>query len=85
MINTHITKNYSTDGGDTLVIGLDISADGVLSVSSSIPIATKETYGAIKMIAYHAPCTAADAVEAGTDLNVLIEKIRAAGLMAPQS
>ena len=74
-----------TFGGVKVGSGLDISADGVLSVSTSIPIATKETYGTVKMIAYHAPCTAADAVEAGSDLNVLIEKIRAAGIMAPQS
>ena len=66
---SYTTKNYTTDGGDKTVIGgtLDIKEGAVLL---GLPQAD-----------YQADSTATTIAELVTDFNVLLAKLKAAGLM----
>ena len=63
-------KNYSTDGGDKLVIG------GTLEVEEGANVT------GMPKAAYQADSTASDVPGVVADLNALLAKLIAAGLMA---
>ncbi len=144
---SHVTKNYSTDGGDTLVIGgklvveedatveglngggeytlptasssvldgvkvgsnLSIDENGVLSASTQIASssvlggvrvgsglnvsaggtlsaapATADVAGAVKKMPFQGRCAAISLVEVENSINGILQKLQAAGLMAPE-
>lgn len=70
MANT--CKNYSTDGGDTFVVG------GKLVIEESAVVK------GLPQAAVQADSTAADVAGLKTDLNALLAKLKAAGLMAEE-
>lgn len=62
-------KNYSTDGGDTFVVGGKIVIEGTFEGGP---------------VAYQAPSTAATVADLKTDFNALLTKLIAAGIMASE-
>jgi len=70
---THVTKNYSTNGGDRLVIGgtLEFSADGELE---GFPGAENQ-----------AASTATQIAGLKNDFNALLVKLKNAGIMVPDT
>ena len=66
----HVTKNYTTDGGDRTVIGgvLEFKGEGTLKGTGFMP--------------NQAANTAGTAASLKTDLNALLTKLKDAGLMA---
>ena len=70
---THVTKNYSTDGGDKLVIGgtLEFAADGELE---GFPGAENQ-----------AASTATQIAGLKNDFNALLVRLKNAGIMVPDA
>jgi len=69
------SKNYSKDGGDTMVI------DGTLDVSGTIDLSDSTIIGNIETQANTTATTVAGLV---TDFNALLAKLKASGLMASE-
>lgn len=71
---SHVTKNYTTDGGDKTVIG------GSLVFEEG---ATVERFpGGNKLAANQIASAATNVAELVADFNALLTKLKAAGLMA---
>ena len=72
-METNVSKNYSCDGGDKLVIGgaLEFTAEGVLE---GFPGAENQ-----------APSTATQIAQLKNDFNALLVKLKNAGIMIPDS
>ena len=119
----HVGKNYSTDEGNTWVVGgklvieegaevegmngseyelpiasseslggvkvgsgLSINESGVLSADSQAPsIATTEVAGVVRMMANQAASTGSNLLSLENEFNSLLQKLKAAGLMAPDA
>ena len=119
-MNDRVTKNYSKDGGDTLVIGgklvieegaqveglggelpvasaetlggvkvganLSIDENGVLSADSQTPnAATTEAAGIVKMAENQADSQGSNLLALEADFNSLLQKLKDAGIMAPDA
>ncbi|GHU75211.1 hypothetical protein FACS1894188_05560 [Clostridia bacterium] len=76
----YTTKNYSTDGGDTLVIGGKLIIEETAEVTGlgggnapAAPVAEFQT-----------DSTAEDTARLAADFNALLAKLKAAGLMASE-
>jgi hypothetical protein len=75
----YTTKNYSTDGGDTLVIGGKLIIEETAEVTGlggntpTVPVAE-----------FQADSTAEDATGLVADFNALLAKLKAAGLMTSE-
>ncbi len=77
----HVTKNYSTDGGDTLVIGGKLQIDEgaeVSGLSGGEPHPETDFTPAANQAASEATTIAA----LKEDFNSLLSKLKTAGLMA---
>ena len=81
--------NYSTDGGDKLVINGTLEVNGVLSINDdaevsgiSLDAATADTLGTIYQAAEQEASAATDVASLVADFNGLLEKLKAAGIMA---
>jgi len=73
-MNTQTTKNYFTDGGDTLVIG------GKLEVEAGAEVTGIE--GTVTAAANQKASTATSVSALVTDFNALLTKLKTAGIMA---
>ena len=85
----HVPKNYSTDNGDTLVIGgrlvilegAEVEGLGG-SGSGTIPAATANSLGGVKMAANQAASEATELADLVTAFNGLLSALKTAGIMA---
>ncbi len=85
------TKNYSTDGGDTLVIGGKIvledgaAAEGFSGGSYTLPAATTEQLGGVKQAESIAQLEESAELTAVVEaMNSLLVKLKAAGIIASE-
>ena len=77
---SHVTKNYSTDGGNTLVIG------GKLVVEEGAEVEGLDGSSGQGHSAANQPASTATAVAAlKNDFNALLVKLKEAGIMTPES
>ena len=88
-MNTYVPKNYSTDNGDTLVIGGKLVIKEGAEVegmdgggSSVIPAATANSLGGVKLAANQAASEATELSGLVTAFNSLLSALKAAGIMA---
>lgn len=118
-MNDRVTKNYSKDNGDTLVIGgklvieegaeveglndlpvasaetlggvkvgtnLTIDGNGVLSADNQTPSAATTTAAGIMKMAENQPDSqGSNLLGLEADFNRLLQKLKAAGIMAPDA
>lgn len=73
------TKNYRTDGGDTIVIGGMVTFTG--DAFMELPSAPTTISGGTWKVAYQADSTASNASDLKADFNSLLGKLRTAGIM----
>jgi len=78
---TRNCKNYSTDGGDRLVIGGTLEIQEGASVTG-LPSATADSSGVVRIAANQAASVAADIAALTADFNTLLAALKAAGIMA---
>lgn len=85
------TKNYSTDGGDTLVIGGKIVledgaiAEGFAGGSYTLPAATTEQLGGVKQAESITQLEESAQLPAVVEaMNNLLAKLKAAGIIAAE-
>ena len=74
-------KNYMAQGGDRLVIGGTLEIKEGASVTG-LPAAAADNAGTVNLAANQAASTAADVAALVTDFNALLQKLKAAGIMA---
>ena len=73
-------KNYKTQGGDRLVIGGTLEIKEGASVTG-LPAAA-DNPGVVRIATNQAASAAADVAALATDFNTLLQKLKAAGIMA---
>ena len=73
-------KNYMTQGGDRLVIGGTLEIKEGASVTG-LPAAA-DNPGVVRIATNQAASAAADGAALATDFNTLLQKLKAAGIMA---
>ncbi len=73
-------KNYMTQGGDRLVIGGTLEIKEGASVTG-LPAAA-DNPGVVRIATNQAASAAADVAALATDFNTLLQKLKAAGIMA---
>ena len=78
---TRNCKNYLTDGGDRLVIGGTLEIREGASVTG-LPSASADNPGIVRIVTNQAASAAADIAALVTDFNALLQKLKAAGIMA---
>ena len=78
---TRNCKNYTTDGGDRLVIGgtLEIREGASLM---GLPSAATNSPGVVFIATNQVASAAVDVAALVTDFNTLLQKLKAAGIMA---
>ncbi len=76
-------KNYMAQGGDRLVIGGTLEIKEGASVTG-LPAAAADNAGMVNLAANQAASTAADVAALVTDFNALLQKLKAAGIMAAE-
>ena len=77
---SHVTKNYSTDGGNTLVVG------GKLVVEEGAEVEGLDGSSGQEHAAANQPASAATTVAAlKNDFNALLVKLKEVGIMTPDS
>ena len=74
-------KNYKTQGGDRLVIGGTLEIRAWASVRG-LPPAAADSPGVVRIVTNQAASAAADIAALVTDFNALLQKLKAAGIMA---
>ena len=74
-------KNYKTQGGDRLVIGGTLEIREGASVTGLHPAAA-DNPGVVRIVTNQAASAAADIAALVTDFNALLQKLKAAGIMA---
>ena len=74
-------KNYMAQGGDRLVIGGTLEIKEGASVTG-LPAAAADNAGMVNLAANQAASTAADIAALVIDFNALLQKLKAAGIMA---
>lgn len=94
MPNTYTTKNYSTDNGDTLVIGGKLIIEEGAEVTGlpdgesdpyTLPAATASDLGGVKLTAAQAALeNNAELADVITAFNTLIAALKTAGVMASE-
>ena len=78
---TRNCKNYLADGGDRLVIGGTLEILEGASVTG-LPSAAADNPGIVRIVTNQAASAAADIAALVTDFNALLQKLKAAGIMA---
>ena len=78
---TRNCKNYLADGGDRLVIGGTLEIREGASVTG-LPSAAADNPGVVRIATNQAASAAADVAALATDFNTLLQKLKAAGIMA---
>ena len=74
-------KNYMAQGGDRLVIGGTLEIKEGASVTG-LPSAAADNPGVVRIATNQAASTAADVAALVTNFNALLQKLKAAGIMA---
>ena len=74
-------KNYMTQGGDRLVIGGTLEIKEGASVTG-LPAAAADSAGVVVMSTNQVASVATDVAALVTDFNTLLQKLKAAGIMA---
>ena len=74
-------KNYMAQGGDRLVIGGTLEIKEGASVTG-LPSAAVDNPGVVRIATNQAASAAADVAALVTDFNTLLQKLKAAGIMA---
>jgi hypothetical protein len=74
-------KNYMAQGGDRLVIGGTLEIREGASVTG-LPSAAADNPGVVRIATNQAASAAADVAALATDFNTLLQKLKAAGIMA---
>ena len=74
-------KNYMTQGGDRWVIGGSLEILEGASVTG-LPSAAADNPGVVRIATTQAASAAADVAALATDFNTLLQKLKAAGIMA---
>ena len=78
---TRSCKNYATDGGDRLVIGGTLEIREGASVTG-LPSAAADNPGVVRIATNQVASAAVDVAALVTDFNTLLQKLKAAGIMA---
>ena len=74
-------KNYMAQGGDRLVIGGTLEIREGASVTG-LPSAAADNPGVVRIATNQAASAAADVAALVTNFNALLQKLKAAGIMA---
>ena len=74
-------KNYMAQGGDRLVIGGTLEIKEGASVTG-LPPAAADSAGVVVMSTNQVASVATDVAALATDFNTLLQKLKAAGIMA---
>ena len=74
-------KNYMAQDGDRLVIGGTLEIREGASVTG-LPSAAADNPGVVRIATNQAASAAADVAALATDFNTLLQKLKAAGIMA---
>ena len=74
-------KNYMAQGGDRLVIGGTLEIKEGASVTG-LPAAAADSAGVVVMSTNQVASVATDVAALVTDFNTLLQKLKAAGIMA---
>ena len=74
-------KNYMAQGGDRLVIGGTLEIKEGASVTG-LPAAAADSAGVVVMSTNQVASVATDVAALATDFNTLLQKLKAAGIMA---
>ncbi len=74
-------KNYMAQGGDRLVIGGTLEIKEGASVTG-LPVAAAGSAGVVVMSTNQVASVATDVAALVTDFNTLLQKLKAAGIMA---
>ena len=74
-------KNYMAQGGDRLVSGGTLAIKEGASVTG-LPSAAVDNPGVVRIATNQAASAAADVAALATDFNTLLQKLKAAGIMA---
>ena len=74
-------KNYMAQGGDRLVIGGTLEIKEGASVTG-LPAAAADSAGVVVMSTNQVASVATDVAALVTDFNALLQKLKAAGIMA---
>ena len=78
---TRNCKNYLADGGDRLVIGGTLEIREGASVTG-LPSAAADNPGVVRIATNQVASAAVDVAALVTDFNTLLQKLKAAGIMA---
>ena len=88
MSDPHNTRNYAAHGGGEWVIGGKLTVlpgavvEGLAATSSP---ASADVLGGVKQAANQADSTATTIADLKADVNALLAKLKAAGIMAPEA
>ena len=74
-------KNYMAQGGDRLVIGGTLEIREGASVTG-LPSAAADNPGVVRIATNQVASAAVDVAALATDFNTLLQKLKAAGIMA---
>ena len=77
---TRNCKNYTTDGGDRLVIGGTLEIREGASVTG-LPLAAEDNAGLVVKSTNQVASVATDVAALVTDFNSLLQKLKTAGIM----